>query len=237
MQGISSARAIFEEFGMTVPALVGTNKQLTRPYVSTVLPLFYVRQDGGYNEPYRAPATFISSQFVEMIRFAFGLSPRHSYNAKRDLLEARDQLDAIQRRVVFQQKAVIDLSVDRDDSPEAYQSPVAQAADLTAQINEFKESVDAQGAANDALAELLQAKEEQIRKARREQAELRARIAGIESIRAEIEGEIRTLSLNEESKRAFETFFDICGRQDCGLFVSSTEWEKSSVPQGSDQGS
>ncbi|EUC12129.1 ATP-binding protein [Paraburkholderia hospita] len=78
------SRVLFEELGMTVPALVGTNRQLTRPYVSTVLPLFYVRQDGGYNEPYRAPATFIASQFVEMVRFAFGLSPRHSYNARRE---------------------------------------------------------------------------------------------------------------------------------------------------------
>jgi hypothetical protein len=217
------SRVLFEELGMTVPALVGTNRQLTRPYVSTVLPLFYVRQDGGYNEPYRAPATFIASQFVEMVRFAFGLSPRHSYNARRELLEAREQLDALQRRVVSQQKVVADLGADSDDSAEAYQLLVGQTADLTSRLNELKESVDAQGAANDALAELLQAKEEQIRKARREQGDLRARIAGIESIRAEIEGEIRTLSLNEESKRAFETFFDICGRPDCGLFISSTE--------------
>lgn len=217
------SRVLFEELAMTVPALVGTNRQLTRPYVSTVLPLFYVRQDGGYNEPYRAPATFIASQFVEMVRFAFGLSPRHSYNARRELLQAREQLEALQRRVVSQQKIVADLSAESDDSSEAYELLVGQTADLTSRLNDLKESVDAQGAANDALAELLQAKEEQIRKARREQGDLRARIAGIESIRAEIEGEIRTLSLNEESKRVFETFFDICGRPDCGLFVSSTE--------------
>lgn len=217
------SRQLFDTLGMPVPDLVGTNKQRTQPYVSTLLPVFYVRQDGGYNEPYRAPDTFIQNQFVEMVRFAFGLNQRHSYDAKRELLEAREQLEAIQRRIVHQQKLVANLSADRDDSTEAYEALVARATILTEQIDDLRESVDAQGAAAEALTELLQVKEEQLRKLRREHGELRARLAGIESIRAEIEGEIRTLSLNEESKRAFETFFDICGNSECGLFSTSKE--------------
>lgn len=74
----------------------------------------------------------------------------------------------------------------------------------------------------DALLELLHAKEERIRALRRQHSDLQSRLAGIESIRGEIDGEIKTLSLNEESKRVFESFFDVCGRADCGLFVSSS---------------
>lgn len=217
------AKAIFQEFGMPIPVLVGTNRQSATPYISTLLPIFYVRQDGGYNEPYRPPASFISGQFVEMVRFAFGLGPRRSYTAQRDLITAKEQLETAQRRVVFQQKVVADMSATIDDSPLSRNRLNQRAATLTEQIQDVKNSVDAAGAANDAVLDLLQAKEEQIRLTRRQQADLQARLAGIDSIRSEIEGEIQTLSLNEESKRALESFFDICGRADCGLFMTSTE--------------
>lgn len=216
------SKALFETLDLSIPTLVSTNRQATQPYVSSLLPIFYVRQIGGYDEPYRPPASFITDQFVEMIRFAFGLSPKSSYSAKRDLLDAREQLDLIQRRLVFQQKVVADVAANVDDSPEIRDRMTRQAEALTEQIRSLRESVDVAGAADDALLELLQAKEERIRTLRRQHADLRARVTGIESIRAEIEGEIKTLSLNEESKRVFESFFDICGRADCGLFVSSS---------------
>jgi len=216
------SKALFEELNLSVPLLVGTNRQATRPYISSLLPIFYVRQIGGYDEPYRPPAQFISDQFVEMIRFAFGQGPKRSYTAQKDLLAARDQLDANQRRIVYQQKVVADLSASIDDSPSNRERLTLRAAVLTSQINDLRESADVAGAASDALTELLHSKEERIRAVRRQHGDLSARVAGIESIRSEIEGEIQTLSLNEESRRVFESFFDVCGRADCGLFVSSS---------------
>ena len=216
------SKALFEELNLAVPTLVSTKRQPTKPYVSTLLPIFYVRQIGGYDEPYKPPSTFITDQFVEMIRFAFGLGPKRSYTAQRDLLDARDKLEADQRRVVFQQKVVADISATVDDSPVTRDLLKLQAHTLNEKIQGLRETVDVAGAANDALLELLQAKDEKIRNLRRQHSDLRARAAGIESIRAEIEGEIKTLSLNEESKRVFESFIDICARADCGLFVSSS---------------
>lgn len=217
------SRALFEEFDLTIPVLVGTNRQAAQPYLSTLLPIFYVRQDGGYVDPYRPPASFILDQFVEMVRFIFGLSPKHSYHAQRDLIAAKEQLETIQRKLVSQQKVITDMSSTLDDSAGVRDRLSQQAATLTKQIQDLRESVDSAGAANDALLEILQAKEGQIRSTRRQQAEFRARLAGIDSIREEIEGEIKTLSLNEESKRVFESFFEICHRTDCGLFASSSE--------------
>ena len=214
--------AVFEEFGLSVPVLIGVNRQATRPYLSTLLPIFYVRQIGGYDEPYKPPSQFIQDQFVEMVRFAFDLGPKRSYTAQRDLLAARDQLDGIQRKIVFQQKVITDLAAQIDDSAVTWQLLKLRAAHLNDQIKDLRESADAAGAADDALAELLQEKEERLRALRRQRADLNARVAGISSIRGEIEGEIQTLSLNEESRRAFESFFDVCRRSDCGLFVSSS---------------
>lgn len=214
--------AVFEEFGLSVPILIGVNRQATRPYLSTLLPIFYVRQIGGYDEPYKPPSQFIQDQFVEMVRFAFDLGPKRSYTAQRDLLAARDQLDGVQRKIVFQQKVITDLAAQIDDSAVTWQLLNLRAAHLNDQIKDLRESADAAGAADDALAELLQEKEDRLRALRRQRADLNARVAGISSIRSEIEGEIQTLSLNEESRRAFESFFDVCRRSDCGLFVSSS---------------
>ncbi|PKO84841.1 MAG: hypothetical protein CVU17_01280 [Betaproteobacteria bacterium HGW-Betaproteobacteria-11] len=217
------SQALFEELDLAVPVLVGSNRLAIQPYLSTVLPIFYVRQDGGYIDPYRPPASFISDQFVEMVRFIFGLNPKHSYHSQRDLIAAKEQLDAIQRRLVVQQTVITNMSSAADDSVGMRDRLSQQSATLTKRIQGLKVSVDSAGAANDALLELLQAKEEQIRATRRQQTEFRARLAGIDSIRGEIEGEIKTLSLNEESKRVFESFFDICHRSDCGLFATSSE--------------
>ncbi|MES2611900.1 MAG: hypothetical protein V4679_16740 [Pseudomonadota bacterium] len=216
------SKDVFESFNLSVPSLVGINRQATKPYLSTLLPIFYVRQIGGYDEPYRPPSQFIQDQFVEMVRFAFDLGPKRSYTAQRDLLAARDQLDGIQRKVVFQQKVIVDLAARIDDSPLAWESLTRRADYLDGQIKDLRESADASGAADDALAELLLQKEERIRGLRRQHADLSARVSGIFTIRSEIEGEIQTLSLNEESRRAFESFFDVCRRPDCGLFVSSS---------------
>ena len=216
------SKAFFEELDLSVPILVGTNRQATRPYISSLLPIFYVRQIGGYDEPYRPPAQFIQDQFVEMVRFAFGQGPKRSYTAQKDLLAARDQLEADQRRIVYQQKVLADLSASIDDSPSTRNRLVQRAATLTSQIKDLRESADIAGAASDALTELLHAKEERIRAIRRQHGDLSARVTGIESIRSEIEGEIQTLSLNEESRRVFESFFDVYGRADCGLFLSSS---------------
>lgn len=216
------SKAVFEELGLPAPTLIGTNRQSTQPYLSTLLPIFYVRQIGGYDEPYRPPAQFISDQFVEMVRFAFGLGPKRSYTAQKDLLAARDKLEADQRRIVYQQKVIADLAARVDDSPGTRERLTQRTTTLNSQIKDLRESADIAGAASDALVELLHDREERIRVIRRQYSELSSRVTGISSIRSEIEGEIQTLSLNEESRRVFESFFDICGRGDCGLFLSSS---------------
>ena len=110
--------AVFETLEMPLPKLVSNKRQLTYPYLATLLPLMYLDQDRGYADLYRAPASFISDQAVEMVRFAFGLGPKHSFTEKSDLLKAKEDLEALDRRVVYQQKAVADLSKGVDDRPE-----------------------------------------------------------------------------------------------------------------------
>lgn len=215
--------AVYQTFGLNEPLLISTNRQPTKPYISTILPIFYVKQDGGYLDAYKASSNFIQDQFVEMMRFVFGLAPKRSYTAQKDLIDAKDELSLLQERIVGQRKIVQDFATRADDSAEAKQSIESRAILLESQLDQLRHSIDTTDLAGNALIELHKSKEGQLKKAKTQYYDIKNRVAGIESIRAEIEGEILTLSLNEQSKRAFEDFGDFCSRPDCGVFQTSSE--------------
>lgn len=217
------SKAIFQEFGMPVPILVSTSKEATQPYISTLLPIFYLNQDSGYVHAYQAARPFITDQFVEMVRFVFGLAPKHSYQQKKDLLNAKDELDAVNRRIVYQQKVISDVIKTVDERPESVNAVNRQLEELQRQLTELRDSMNLKGSAQNALSEILAAKDQAIYSTRRSAEDIEQRVTGIGTIRAEIESEIETLGLNEESKRVFESFEDICRNPNCGLFVGSSE--------------
>ena len=215
--------AVFETLEMPLPKLVSNKRQLTYPYLATLLPLMYLDQDRGYADLYRAPASFISDQAVEMVRFAFGLGPKHSFTEKSDLLKAKEDLEALDRRVVYQQKAVADLSKGVDDRPETQLALERQADEFRRKLAGLRESATVKGSSSSALEDLAAAKENSVRQTKQQILELRERIDGLAGIRSEIATEIDTLALNEESRRVFESFEDICRNPNCGLFIGSSE--------------
>jgi hypothetical protein len=215
--------ALFETLEMPLPKLVSTKKELAYPYLSTLLPLMYLDQDRGYADLYRAPGSFISDQAVEMVRFAFGLGPKHSFTEKSDLLKAKEDLEGLDRRIVNQQKAVTDLSKGVDDRPETQLAIERRAEEFRRKLADLTESANVKGSANSALEDLAVAKENAVRQTKQQVLELQERIDGLASIRSEIATEIDTLALNEESRRVFESFEDICRNPNCGLFIGSAE--------------
>src|ERR1700722_864760 len=56
---------LFELFGFSFPALTTTGNEATVPYMATLLPVFYLDQDHGYSNAYKAPNTFIKDQYAE----------------------------------------------------------------------------------------------------------------------------------------------------------------------------
>ncbi|RQS91741.1 hypothetical protein [Burkholderia seminalis] len=219
----SFSLALFQLLGLKPPRLVSTRGEEAQPYISTLLPVFYLIQGYGYSAAYRAPSSFIADQFAEMVRFAFGLNPKHSYEVKKTLIEERSALEAQTRKIVAAQRVLEYQSRGVDDS-DANQAVLQRTAEnLTQQIDGLRESVDAKGTASSTLTELLRQKDLQIRTRQLELFELQNRVAGIETIRAEIDGEVKTLGLNEEARRVFTSFQEICRVPNCGLFLGSTE--------------
>lgn len=215
--------ALFQLLGLKPPRLVSTKGEETRPYIATLLPLFYLIQGHGYSAAYRAPSSFIADQFVEMVRFAFGLNPKHSFEVKKSLIEEKSALEAQTRKIVAAQR-VFDYQSHGVDSSDANQAALQRSSEnLTQQIDGLRVSVDAKGSASSTLTELLRQKDMQIRARQLELFELQNRVAGIETIRAEIDGEVKTLGLNEEALGVFKSFQEICRAPNCGLFLGSAE--------------
>jgi hypothetical protein len=215
--------ALFRLLGLEPPRLVSNKGGEAQPYISTLLPVFYLIQGYGYSAAYRSPNPFIEDQFAEMVRFAFGLNPKHSYEVKKTLIEEKSALEAQTRKIVAAQRVLEYQSRGVDDS-DANQSALQRFSEnLTQQIDALRGSVDAKGTASSTLTELLRQKDAQIRARQLELFDLQNRVAGIEAIRAEIDGEVKTLALNEEARRVFTSFQEICRVPNCGLFLGSTE--------------
>ena len=215
--------ALFRLLGLKPPRLVSNKGEEAQPYISTLLPVFYLIQGFGYSAAYRSPNPFIEDQFAEMVRFAFGLNPKHSYEIKKNLIEEKSAFEAQTRKIVAAQRVLEYQSRGVDDS-DANQDVLRRTAeDLTRQVDALRASVDAKGTASSTLTEMLRQKDVQIRAKQVELFDLQNRVAGIETIRAEIDGEVKTLGLNEESRRVFTSFQEICRMPNCGLFLGSTE--------------
>jgi hypothetical protein len=215
--------ALFKLLGLKPPRLVSNRGEEAQPYISTLLPVFYLIQGYGYSAAYKSPNPFIEDQFAEMVRFAFGLNPKHSYEIKKDLIEEKSAFEAQTRKIVGAQR-VLEYQSRGVDTSDANQAVLLRTVEnLTQKIDALRASVDAKGTASSALSEMLRQKDSQIHARQMELFDLQNRVAGIETIRAEIDGEVKTLGLNEEARRVFTSFQEICRMPNCGLFLGSTE--------------
>jgi len=219
----SFSASLFSCLGLEPPSLVSNKGEKAQPYISTVLPVFYLNQGDGYTSAYKSPSPFITDQFVEMIRFVFGLNPKHSFEVKKSLIEEKAALEAQTRRIVSAQRILDNQSQGVDESKANQEVLQRRVSDISSQIENLRNSFDTNSSTTSTLTQLIRQKDAQINVKLTELYELRNRISGIESIRTEIEGEVQTLSLNEEARRVFTSFNEICSAANCGLFLGSTE--------------
>jgi len=217
------SRFLFEMFGFKFPALTSTGNEATSPYLATILPIFYLNQDIGYTSAYRAPANFIRDQYAEMMRLAFDVPPKNSFDQKKLALEKRKRRDHLDKLVVKKaeqiEQAINDLGKMR--------RPITSVADelsrVRADLNALRGNRSAKSDAHVALDSLLYERKSQRREVASEVSELRMRVGSFNRIQNEIETEVNTLSLNEEARRLFASFKDICANPVCGLFLGNSE--------------
>lgn len=214
---------LFLRLGLSPIALTSNKNEPAYPYISTFLPLFYIDQDAGYTSAYKPPSSFIKDQYAEMIRLGIGIAPKHSFEAKRLLIEKKKDLDLINIKIVntegFIQKLEEESGVDSVS--------VAELEDelerLRCELEELRNSFDATNDADYILKRLIRDKKNERLNLSASIKDIESRISGFNKIKGEIEIEINTLSLNEESRRLFSSFKEVCASPGCGLFISSSD--------------
>jgi hypothetical protein len=213
---------VFEKGGLNVPTLTATRGVPTQPYMATTLPIFYLDQDSGYTTPYATSSPFIKDQFVESVRFVFGFPPRNSYERKKDELKLKEQLESVDRRIVAQEKTVHDLRSDLGSVPDV-EDLQRKVDSLKQRLQDFDNSA-VQKEESDSLLSSMQAEKLQAGQViSREIDALRDRLSGIDRIKGEIAAEADTLGLNEEARRVFMSFSEICSSDKCCLFERSSQ--------------
>ncbi|EKN3342791.1 hypothetical protein ACQ8YR_002613 [Yersinia enterocolitica] len=223
----SHSEFIFDLMDFNVNQLVTINSKATSPYLSLLLPIFYLDQDDGYGRIYSPPKNFIKDQFSEIVRMAFRLPPRNSVDEKREKKTAKDNLDSLDRVVQLLERQVEAVKI---KSPEITKTPAqlrSEIQDLEIELEQLKGAGNSHDDSIGIYDRLISNHRTEIRDLEVQIAEILKRQNGIQKIIADINTEIETLSLNEGAKRIFLSFDEICGSNNCQLFsLSSNSYSK-----------
>lgn len=222
------SRFMLELWELEDPIVTTTSNKSSHLYVSQLLPLFYLDQSHGYAVEYHLPQKFIKDQYAEVMRLANGLAPKNAFDKRRARAELQVRLEYLDRAIVRLEDMISDLTGDIGGS----RRPLAEMErDLQSAMKDLALLQESGGATDQVVAGLdakiaeLQTRQNVLA---RERSELEARVRGFSQIRKEINAESDTLVLNEEARRVFASFDEICAKEGCGLFVrSSTSYGKS----------
>ena len=214
---------IFEKLGLSSPALLTTQNKPTKAYISTLLPLVYLDQDEGYASFYKAPVTFIKDQFAEMLRILFNLPPANSFNREKEYLNAKSKLDSLDIQVVSQSSIFDDMASTLKNKHRSIEELNQEIFSLKSKLAILKESKTDKTQTLGAMDSIILEKKHEYNNLTTKINNLSLRVQSYERINQEIDIEIQTLSLNEDARRLFHSFREICSADNCGLFLGSAE--------------
>lgn len=214
---------VFKWLEFDTKNLVGNNNRVTSPYISTFLPIYYLDQDIGYTAFYCPQVNFIKDQFSEMMRLAFGLPVKNSFDAKKDKIQAKERLDYLDKEVESHARK-LKLAQHEVSSIESSPSEIEyQINSLSEELERLSMSGASKTAAIEAFDQLIHNQRSSLHALINEISDITKRCNGIDRIIKEINTEIETLNLNEEARRVFLSFNEICASENCQLFSSSSE--------------
>lgn len=217
------SRTLFALLDVESETLTSTQSEPVRPYLATFLPLFYLDQDTAYTSLYSPPASFIRDQYAEMVRLAFGIPPKHSFDKKKIAIEKKHRLEDLDRAVVRKKSLLESLTAELPSPRRSLSELNTEIGQTMERIESLKKSNSLNSDADSAVSSMISDRQRDAHELASEIQDLRVRADGFVSIKNEIETEINTLSLNEEARRLFSSFEDICAKPECGLFLTSAE--------------
>ncbi|SFJ83681.1 AAA family ATPase [Methylophaga sulfidovorans] len=213
---------LFGLLDIDFPYLVGNNNQATKPYLSTLLPIFYTDQDEGYSNIYYSQANFIKDQFSEMIRLLLRLPAKNYFEKKKKMISAKERLSDLDRRIEVHSRKLESTKEACKDINKNSSEIENEISQLTSEFEGLKQAGSSEDEALNILERMISKKISEVRKIENSIIELKNRTKSTSKIVHEINTEIETLNLNEEARRVFLSIDEICGSTNCQLFSPSS---------------
>jgi ABC-type cobalamin transport system ATPase subunit len=228
---------LFTLLGFNNRSLVTNSKSQTQIYLSTIIPFYYADQNSGYSSIYATDKKFVKDQFSEMVRFLFKLPEKNSFDKKKSKLKVEKELE-------YWHKVVIDRKTELTIIKDSIAGEVRSVKVLNDVVEKLCFELDL--AKNNAMDEsevdesfnfIINSMSKQVRDIDREMFLINQKLTSVDSIVAEIEDEVSTLNLNEEARRVFLDFGEICANSGngCGLFSRSNDTYSKSLLYLKDQ--
>ena len=151
------------------------------------------------------------------------LPAKNSFNKKKTIIDAKRTVERLDKKI-HRLKGLYNDALNESDIGNLTIIEIDNQINLLkSKIEDIKSSQNLKLDVTDNIDRLISSKMTQIRILKEELSTLESKCASITSIRSEIEIEINTLSLNEEARKVFKSFADICAVDGCGLFLGSSE--------------
>ena len=215
------SKHIFGLLSLSYPSLLTTQNKQSYPYLSTILPIFYLDQDLGYSKFYYSPSSFIRDQFSEMLRIVFSLPEKHSFDAKKKAINITEEIKYLDNSLAVQRRNIeIAQETHKDKNIESIDSSIDN---LKSELNELKNSKSLKNDSLFSIDAIIKKQKENLNDLKAELKFMERRESSLLQIMKEINTEIETLNLNEEAKRIFRSFEEICPSLDCKMFSRSSE--------------
>ena len=214
---------IFKEPGIKTDRLITSSGTPTPPYFTGLIPLFYLDQDKGYSDFYSPRQNFIKDQYTEMVRLINKLPALNIYDKKRKSIDVRKEIDHLHTSVVASRKLLERLQQDLPLPKRNIESVEKLITAAKERMQSLKHSKNIKSEAISSLDEIFLERQNQLRQLLQQQNLLESKISGFNTIKQEIESEIETLSLNEDARRTFVLFSELCSTPNCGMFMASAE--------------
>lgn len=214
---------IFSVFDLNYPDLVSNKGTIVKPYISTLLPLIFTDQDSGYTGIYTSPGSFIQDQFQEMIRLLFNLSPKNSFNIKKERIYCKNKLDYLDREVKKKEEELKIAQEVINTLGTSDEEIIEKIKALESELNIMSKENSTKTDSIRAFDLLISQQETRIRTLETALIDIIKRRKSLTAIIEEINSEANALSLNESSRQIFLSFNEICSNSNCGLFNSSSD--------------
>ncbi|GEK12039.1 AAA family ATPase [Aliivibrio fischeri] len=211
---------MFEYLNIKTSQIITTSNKVTQPYLSTMLPIFYLDQDNGYSSLYCPSKNFIKDQLSEMLRMVLNLPVKHSFDAKKAKLLAKEKLEYLDKNVQITWNK---LNVARDNSEiESINDIDIELEKLESELDYIRKSSMSQSDIVNGYDRIISSHHSSIKNIMDEISNIEKRNHSTTQIINEINAEIETLNLNEDARRVFVSFSEICGSTNCSLFSNTS---------------